>query len=355
MKTPVLFLGFNRPDLAEKVLKRLRQCGVEEIHFALDGPRPDREEDRDKCAQMRALVEGADWVQRKRVLAREENLGCGRAVSSAISWFFEDVAAGIIVEDDCLPDPSFFTFCETMLERHATDAAVWSVAGTTLLPDCISVRASHYFSKYMGIWGWATWRRAWQSYDFDFSSRTPDEWRALVSGKSADAIERAYWLHLLDLMMEGKIDTWDFQVQFSSWKADGVHLTSSRNLVENLGFRPDATHTTQASPLTERMVEENLPPYDQVPLEPNHAIDRIVRAEKLRASRELVDWLFGPEREKELERQLETLRSRLAEAQAQRDGLRSEKQRLEGELAKLVSELSSRRGLRGALRALVAK
>jgi len=354
MTTPVLFLGFNRPDLAEKVLQRLQECGVEEIHFALDGPREDREEDREKCGAMRSLVEQADWVQKKRVLARDENLGCGRAVSSAISWFFEEVAAGIIVEDDCLPDPSFFTFCETMLDRHAKDTDVWSVAGTTLLPDCISVPASHYFSKYMGIWGWATWRRAWENYDFDFSSRTPEAWRALVRGKSADAIEQAYWLHLLELMIAGKIDTWDFQVQFSSWKTDGVHLTSSRNLVENLGFRADATHTTQASPLTERKVGENLPPYDRVPLEANGALDRIVFAEKLRASRELVDWLFDPSRVASLESQLKSIRDQVATTTQERDAEREQLQKLTAELAQLRSELNSRTGVRGAWRALTS-
>ena len=289
---PVLFLGFNRPDLASIVLGRLRECGVRKLFVALDGPRAGNNSDAHLCAEMKSLIDNIDWVDEKVILNRSVNLGCGRAVSEAITWFFQHVDRGIIVEDDCLPDPSFFTFCEEMLEQHAQDEDVWSVAGTSLIPDALLPAKSHFFSKYVGIWGWATWKRAWEHYDYDLATRTPDEWRNVVRQRSENAVECRYWLHILDLMLDGKIDTWDFQVQFSSWKSNAIHATSSRNLVENLGFRGDATHTKEHSQLAERKSHSSPPPYCTVPIQPDKALDRIIFSEKLNASKELAEWLF---------------------------------------------------------------
>lgn len=354
MKTPVLFIGFNRPDLAREVLERLRCCGVEEIHFALDGPRSDEPADERKCASMRSLVQHADWIPRKRTLIRETNLGCGVAVSEAISWFFDNQEKGIIIEDDCLPDPSFFAFCESMLDRHQEDSTVWSVAGTALIPNAVHPEETHFFSKFSGIWGWATWRRAWATYSYDFADLPPEGWREVVRRNSANVIEEAYWLHILDLMLSGKIDTWDFQVQFSAWKEGAVHVTSSHNLVTNLGFRPDATHTKTASPLTDRQVRPNPPPYDPVSPEANEALDRIVFGEKLGASRELAHWLFGPQRREALEHEVEQLRAQISALETENRSLQSTESSMRDEVQRLTVELGKRRGLRGALRALLS-
>lgn len=301
---------------------------------------------------MRQMAESTDWLIRKRVLLREENLGCGRAVSSAINWFFEEVDHGIIVEDDCLPHPSFFPFCETFLERHRHDAQVWSIAGTNLVPNAIRIPESHFFSKYSGIWGWATWRRAWESYRYQLSECPAEEWQAVIKAQSCNAIEEGYWEHILGLMLSGEIDTWDFQVQFSSWKASGLHLTSGRNLVENVGFREDATHTKSASPLTDRAITPNLPPYDKLPIERNEAVDRVVFGEKLRASRELVDWLFSQQRLTALTREISALKEHVRVLDKERESQEERAIHLETALARLKAELAERTGLRGALRAL---
>ena len=293
VNTPVLFLGFNRPDLAQQVLTRLQDCGVRRLYVSLDGPRSDSPTDWDQCRIMREIVDSIGWAEEKQLLIRDVNLGCGRAVSSAISWFFEHVERGIIVEDDCLPTPSFFQFCEEMLLRYAHDSNIWSVAGTSLIPGEVVPSKSHFFSKYSGIWGWATWRRAWDAYSYDLSCLTHSEWRQLVDQKSENAVERGYWNHILELMLKGDIDTWDFQVQFCSWRKESLHVTSSRNLVQNLGFRVDGTHTKEASVLGNRPVEENPPPYNDLSVEANESLDRIVFSEKLHASKELVEWLYG--------------------------------------------------------------
>jgi hypothetical protein len=293
IKTPVLFLGFNRPDLARVVLARLRETGVKNLYVALDGPRSGNINDLALCKSMNDLIDEIDWTEKKHVLKRTENLGCGKAVKEAISWFFQDVDRGIIVEDDCLTDPTFFFFCEEMLERHHANSRVWTITGNSLIPGSLEHSNTHFFSKYLGIWGWATWRRSWEKYDFELASISENEWKNLVLASCENAVESRYWIHILELMLRGEIDTWDFQLQFSAWKDKGLHLTSSRNLVENLGFRGDATHTKVHSPLVDRLVIPNPPPYDEIPVEANVPLDRIVFSEKLSGSKELAEWLFG--------------------------------------------------------------
>ena len=358
-EAPVLFLGFNRPDLAEVVLARLRECGVRRLYVALDGPRSGNASDLELCNSMKALIDAIDWADEKVVLERSENLGCGRAVSSAIGWFFEHVDRGIIVEDDCLPDPSFFQFCEEMLNRYADHSEIWAIAGTSLIPESTVPVQSHFLSKYSGIWGWATWRRAWQTYSYDLSCLTAEEWKKVVEQKCVNAVERRYWLHILDLMLKGEIDTWDFQVQFCSWKANALHVTSSVNLVQNLGFRPDGTHTKEVSSLSDRRVMANLPPYALLPVEADIALDRIVFSEKLHASKDLVEWLFGQnnlqvlsdtaEQQKQYIQELEVHMAKRASVIEELEFSRvQQKDKIEA----LNQQLASYSGLSGALRCI---
>ncbi|MEI8309174.1 MAG: glycosyltransferase family 2 protein [Verrucomicrobiota bacterium] len=352
MTTPVLFLGFNRPDLAARVLERLRGCGTRRLYVALDAPRPDKPEDVELCRSMKSLVDAVDWADEKIVLQREKNLGCGRAVSTAITWFFHHVDRGIILEDDCLPDPTFFSFCGEMLQRYAGDQRVGTVSGTGLIPDGLTPDKSHFFSKYVGIWGWATWRRWWATYDYNLSSLSAEEWTVIVRARSGNAVECRYWLHILDLMLEGKIDTWDFQVQFSAWKGNALHVTSSCNLVENLGFRGDATHTRDHSPLAERLARPNPPPYSDLPVLADEPLDRIIFGEKLHASLALAEWLFGGGRESELGNQAERLAADLAEARSQAGQLTSDIASQAEDIQAMRSELAGYYGFSGALRCL---
>jgi len=330
INTPVLFLGFNRQDLASTVLERLRECGVKRLYVALDGPRSGNASDLELCTSMKALIDEIDWADEKVVLERSENLGCGRAVSSAISWFFEHVDHGIIVEDDCLPDPTFFAFCEEMLIRYENKQDVWSVAGTSLIPDHLKSSQSHFFSKYSGIWGWATWRRAWETYSYDLSCLNARDWSEVVDQECDNPVERRYWLHILEMMLKGQIDTWDFQVQFCSWRANAVHVTSSVNLVQNLGFRSDATHTINSSSLADRSVRGNLPPYAELPVIADKVMDRIVFGERLHASKELAEWLFGQN----------TLNNLFLTAEKQSNYIKELEDHM-GKRASIISELES--------------
>ena len=362
IKTPVLFLGYNRPDLAAIVLDRLRTCGVRRLYIALDGPRSGHPSDREQCRLMRELVDSIQWTENKVMLIREENQGCGRAVSSALDWFFQQEERGIIIEDDCLPDPSFFSFCEEMLNRYAEQPDIWAVAGTSLIPESTVPAQSHFFSKYSGIWGWGTWRRAWETYSYDLSCLTADQWKIVVEQKSVNAVERRYWLHILDLMLKGEIDTWDFQVQFCSWKVNALQVTSSVNLVQNLGFRSDGTHTKEVSSLSDRRVMVNLPPYPLLPVVADTAMDRIVFGEKLHASKELAEWLYGQSNLKELAETAERQREYIKELEdhlAKRASIISELENRQSsqseELKSLRKEIAEFSGFMGAVKCFTKK
>jgi hypothetical protein len=169
-------------------------------------------------------------------------------VSEAITWFFDQEEEGIILEDDCLPDRTFFFFCEEMLERYRGNHEVGSVSGNNFLPKALHMERPYGFSKYVQIWGWATWRRFWNNYDFKLTGDW-GEWDEIVRRTNPVQNQANYWLQIFKALQAGLIDTWDFQVMFSSWRHGYVHIFPCRNLVTNLGYGKDATHTNFESPL----------------------------------------------------------------------------------------------------------
>lgn len=238
--TPILFLIYNRPDLARAVFERIRQWQPQYLFIAADGPRAERPRDIELTRASRALADEVDWDCEVQVRFNDRNLGCLDAVSGAITWFFEHVDAGIILEDDCLPDPSFFPFCAKLLERYRDHLEVMHIGATTPigLPEFGS---SYYFSRYNRIWGWATWKRAWSHFDRNLS-----EWPSIkASGGHRKYFdideERELWERNWD-SVRATMDTWDFQWFFCRLM-NGLGIVPHVNLVSNLGFRSDATHT----------------------------------------------------------------------------------------------------------------
>jgi hypothetical protein len=247
--TPILFLVFNRPDLTRQVFRTIRNQKPARLYIAADGPRLHKSGEEELCAETRSLIEEVDWDCDVRKLYREENLGCGRAVSEAITWFFEQESEGIILEDDCLPDASFYLFCREMLARFRENEKVGSVSGNNFLPPAMRVAAPYGFSEYAQIWGWATWARFWKSYDFELSG-AEEEWEEIIHRVNPIEYHARYWIEVFRAMKSGLLDTWDYQVIFSAWKSGFVHVYPSRNLVSNLGYGKGATHTNFESPLS---------------------------------------------------------------------------------------------------------
>ena len=165
METAVLFLIFNRPENTDKVFKKIKNVKPKKLYIAADGPRENNINDKVNCLKAREVINKIDWNGEVKTLFRDKNLGCKLAVSSAIDWFFENEEMGIILEDDCLPDPSFFYFCQELLQKYKDDKRVMMISGFNYLLNSLEIRESYFFSNYYPIWGWATWRRAWKLYD----------------------------------------------------------------------------------------------------------------------------------------------------------------------------------------------
>lgn len=233
LRTPVLFLIFNRSDKTRTVLDRIRQARPATLYIAADGPRPDRPGEAELCARTRQFVlDGIDWPCEIKPLFREKNLGCKLAVSSAITWFFEQAEEGIILEDDCLPDLSFFRFCEELLLKYRSNEQIMMITGDNFQPVKRGT-GSYYFSRYVHIWGWATWRRAWQKYDLALKS-----WPALRDSRrftsflSPSIYNKAKMM--FDGTFEGKTTTWDTQWLFACWANSGLSILPNINLVTNI-------------------------------------------------------------------------------------------------------------------------
>ncbi|PJZ45491.1 hypothetical protein [Leptospira brenneri] len=241
MKLPVLLIGFNRPDLAELTLNRILEYKPATIYFAVDGGRDGKFGEADKVTSVRQLIKKIPKSIPVKTRFSKDNQGCRLGVSSAISWFFESEEMGIILEDDCLPDLSFFSFCEDLLERYKFDTEIGMVSGVNFFYDQIHLKESYFYSKYFHIWGWATWRRAWEGYKSkDLELEKVD---TVLSKYFKSKRKQKTWSHWIKESASGKVDTWDHQWSYHNWKEGRVSIMPSKNLVRNLGFRADGTHT----------------------------------------------------------------------------------------------------------------
>src|SRR5262249_47548369 len=203
-KVPVLFLVFNRPETTARVMEAIRAAGPERLYVAADGPRDSKTGEAEHCAEVRQLAMNVDWPCDVRTLFRDRNLGCRRAVSSAITWFFEQEPEGIILEDDCLPSFDFFPYCAELLERYRDDERVMAICGSAYADVSSDYPHSYYFSYYADMWGWATWRRAWLHYD-----NRMDRWPVFKARGGLDALacgrawHSSYWTKYFDMTRTG--------------------------------------------------------------------------------------------------------------------------------------------------------
>ncbi len=243
VQSPVLLLGFNRPDMTLQVFNAIKLVKPKRLYFAVDGPRQHNETDVDLCGKVRAIAGLIDWECSLFTYFGERNKGCRIGVSSAIDWFFEKEEEGIILEDDCVPVSSFFYFCDRMLEHYRFDTRIHNITGTNLQLGKRWGNASYYFSEYSNIWGWASWRRVWQKYDVTLSKYTEAEAAAQLIKVFNDPFLVNDWMVIFNDLKAGKIDTWDYQFNFITYFENCLCVTPNVNLIKNIGFRADATHT----------------------------------------------------------------------------------------------------------------
>lgn len=240
--TPILFLVFNRPDTTKQVFAKIREVKPKQLFVAADGAREHKEGEQAKVNEVRKLIlDNIDWDCEVKTLFRDKNLGCGKAVSEAITWFFEHVEQGIILEDDCLPETSFFYFCEEMLEKYKNEEQTFSISGTNHLFDVFRDKNSYFFSNYNSIWGWATWKRVWKQYQYKI------DFNPTLFNQSIDKKIKKYqikiWIKdMIEATAQNKIDTWDAQWLYLFIMKDALSIVPYKNLVKNIGYQ--GTHTT---------------------------------------------------------------------------------------------------------------
>lgn len=240
--TPVIFLIFRRPDLTARVFEAIRQVQPSKLLVVADGPRS--EADVELCQLARTVTEQVDWNCEVLRNYSDVNLGCRKRVSSGLDWAFEQIEEGIVLEDDCLPHPSFFQYCQELLERYRNDQRIWCISGDNFQCGQKRGEGSYYFSNYNHCWGWASWRRAWQHYDHDLIN-----WPAFRDGRYLEGIldsdlEVQYWQGIFERLYSlGQPNSWAYAWTFTCWQNRGLTILPNVNLVSNIGFRYDGTHT----------------------------------------------------------------------------------------------------------------
>ena len=244
---PVLLTVFNRPHETRQVLAQLKQVRPAKMFIAADGPRSGRSEDQNLCREVRNLVaEEIDWPAEVATDFAPLNLGLRRRMASAISWALGTEDRVIVLEDDCLPDPSFFRFCTELLERYADNPRVGVITGDNFQPKGFDCGASYYFSRYPHCWGWATWRRAWDLYDDDMSDWPKTRDSAWLEGLFPHPLEALYWQQIFDGTFNGKIQSWAYRWAYSCWRQGMLTAVPATNLITNIGTGEAATNTRDA-------------------------------------------------------------------------------------------------------------
>lgn len=273
MNKAVLFLIFNRMDTTQKVFEQIKLARPPRLYIASDGARVDKINEEKTVEKIRRWVlENIDWQCEVKTLFRDTNLGCGKGVASSISWFFEQEEDGIILEDDCVPSQSFFTFCEELLDYYKENKRIWMISGDQFIPN-YKGEASYYFTKIPGTWGWATWADRWAQYKFDLNNYD----KKYIKNFSNKKEVQKYWVNILNKMKTGKIEAWDYQLTFEIVKNNGLCINPSVNLISNIGI--DGTHfiDDKKNPLL------NIPTYE---------CEKIKHPAKIDFDYESVDWIY---------------------------------------------------------------
>jgi hypothetical protein len=239
---PVLMIAFNRPEKTRRVFEAVRAAAPRRLYVAADGPRADVPSDSDRCTRTRQVFDDVDWPCEVQRLYQPSNLGCRRGVGAAIDWFLANEENGIILEDDCLPTPDFFPYCSALLKRYWDAPEVMMIGGHNPLGKWDENGASYVFSRTAPIWGWATWRRAWARYDPAMTRWGEPKARAVVRSRMPPT-EYRITSQRFDSVYEGRRDSWGFGWAFSILVNRGVSVMPARNLVANIGFDSEGTHT----------------------------------------------------------------------------------------------------------------
>jgi hypothetical protein len=246
LRAPVAFFVFNRPDLTRRTLAAIARARPASLLVVADGPRQGHPGDAEACRQARALIEEVNWPCDVRTQFSDSNLGCRLRIASGLDWVFSQVPEAIVLEDDCLPDDSFFPFCAELLERYRDEPRIQWISGCNLTRGRRFTDDSYYVSRFFHTWGWASWARAWRNYDLQMR-RWPElretDWIERFLPTAGMARRARYFF---DQTHAGRNPAWDYQWVLAAWLQNSLAIVPSTNLVANIGF--DARATSTADP-----------------------------------------------------------------------------------------------------------
>ncbi|HEY9297260.1 MAG TPA: glycosyltransferase family 2 protein, partial [Phormidium sp.] len=236
----------------------VRQAKPKKLLVIADGPRPHVPGESKKCEEARSIIDSdVDWECEIIKNYSNENLGCGLRPASGIQWAFDQVEEAIVLEDDCVPNPTFFRFCEELLDQYRNDPRIFHISGTNYQLGKKRTRYSYYFSRHPHCWGWASWRRAWKSYDFQM-----EKWLELRNTTWLEELHQSkaianYWRTKFDKVIENpNLDVWDYQLALNCWINNGLSIIPNQNLISNVGFNKEATHTSSEKSPYARMLTQ---------------------------------------------------------------------------------------------------
>jgi hypothetical protein len=253
--TPILLIIFNRPENTNKVFAEIRKIRPAKLFISADGSREGKSGEKELCEVAREIVEVIDWPCEVSKKYSETNMGCDPHIESAVTWFFEHVDRGIVLEDDCVPKESFFSFCDILLEKYAPDPRVMHINGSNFQFGKKRGDGSYYFSEYPHSWGWATWRRAWAYYDSKMESFPTFEHSNKIDRTLSTPQQRIYWLKFFRYLHRGKYPFWDSRWAFAIWSSGGACITPNVNMISNVGYGAGASHTFLKDKLNQKSEE----------------------------------------------------------------------------------------------------
>lgn len=244
LNTPIVLIIYKRPESTQLVFDKISEAKPTQLFVIADGPRVESEST--LCEKARAILTQVDWPCDIKINYSDINLGCMQRVSSGLDWVFSQVESAIILEDDCLPNLSFFYFCQELLNYYQQDQRIWTISGNNFQDGIKRTDFSYFFSKYPLIWGWATWKRAWEHFDANLTSWSEEFALEIIQSVCEDEHEQQYRLHRFKDITQGRLDAWAPRWLFTCWANNGLSVIPEVNLVSNIGFGSQGTHTLNA-------------------------------------------------------------------------------------------------------------
>lgn len=252
LDTPVLLTVFNRPDLTARVFGEIKKARPARLFVAADGPREGQPDDIELCRETRTIATAVDWPCEVRTFFRDNNLGCLQAMYQAVNWFFGHVVEGIVLEDDTMPHTTFFSFCSELLDRYRNTKKVLLISGSAEVDGDVTTD-SYYFSPVPNLWGWASWRRAWELYDIDMKKYAEFIQAGSLGQVVKNRYHRRFWKQIFDKLSKGEVDSYAYGWCFTLFNYGGLAVIPSKNLVGNIGYGDGATHTSGTCPAVNRV------------------------------------------------------------------------------------------------------